>query len=762
MATDSRLIPAQAYGRYNRVVAYNELITRGLYCLPSTEDARFGWGEPFFNPNTGQLINPPLGTPLTSASFVNTKRAFVRINRGPSNAFGVVRGQTFSNIGEVDWQGPQLADGTQECLTFRHTRARYFPDSSHANFGSRGNQILNFPPNNFPDNAARDTVFFRELVSIDGPGGLVAGVAIRNLDTDDPEYVCIVGSIVDGWEFFVAPFQLGETSPAWSSIGTIPVQAPWTSVSQGTHNWYDVPFLFSRQADKCVQTVMSTFPAATNWYRFDVEVLESSISFDLVGPIQSERLTTFDNTNDTDVSVEQTPDPTSAPDCPDRIDVTTETTSTVTQSFESVEEQSIACAHDFDDDGNLISLVMSAEAFSLRTYNSVGVRTIVQPVCILTSGPMSGEPDFGAATSAEDVFDYDASFEAQTTYTFTINGGPGDGTVVSFPNIQDINESGFSHEERTLSTVSFACVSLDVQTGSMTGSNKAFGGTVGSLQIPHCDLRSGFIAVSMCAVKQVNPIQIGPTPDWLYQQSRFEGPCFGEGPGPVTSVQGTELGIVPFNIDLGPDCPDVFNPCVPLLKLVYDHRLMDWEVKIRGPNGISEDFQRDSGPQGETYIFFTLGQTVRTIGGSALRQVVPVFGGPATGAGSTTDSGVGNLIGLSPSTVPRIDATWEGHLVRDRFGGMFYSSRFHNCGVEMQGWTAVPFTIPLRVNPAIFTLPLGASPFEGVDANPTDRDGLVSFAYPFADIVNLTAVTGDNPMFHQQSAVGPNITMGIV
>ena len=178
----------------------------GILAFPRNVDDPFGWIAPF---------DTPPGTP--NDANADEKRAIYQLQ---GNELTAIQGQDFrefTNGNLVDWRSgpttdPDTGERTFEVLHW-HAANRYFP-AMHR--WSSVDSTTGFYEPHFYDKSG--------TVKVDGPGPDIRGVALRNLGTENEEYVVITGQMATGYTVYVRGRQAAIDDD---------VMFPWVNIGQG-------------------------------------------------------------------------------------------------------------------------------------------------------------------------------------------------------------------------------------------------------------------------------------------------------------------------------------------------------------------------------------------------------------------------------------------------------------------------------------------------------------------------------------------------
>jgi len=697
-SSDERAILQQAYGRYNRVIEYNSAQTRGLMCLPATDDAPNGWGDPRVTEG-GQEINPPLGT----VGGGNPSNLFVR---SPGDVFGLVRSQNFSNIGEVDWKGLESSPGAgdQPAITFKGPRSRYFPT------GGLQESQYKIPDPNLPTFGFG---FFQLKQKIE-TNFEVVGVALRDQDGQDRRFVYVTGNAQDGFEFFDKDINTGiETS-----IGVV-TQADIASAVDHVVDFilqvvrWPVPWHFSADGTKALTTLRCLSGPDAQKYK-KVEVTLDPFVVDYSAALAGSRNFFFVKTVTTNnPPTTQTPSTEALPDCPDRALTTFVNAGDTTVQTNANEDQTQVIAHDYDPDGNVVSLSWAVQNSSASTFFNGSEQTTTKQCC--KPGPNC---PFANDTSIL-TLNTSQSIERSEDWTFSINGGPGNGLSIGY-NIVDSN-NGFS-VARTISDFSnIGGITGDEQSGSLTPilnrlkDHSRLGRAI--LQFPYCDLRTGHMMT-------VVPQQAGTVPYFGYGSTLggyeyilgiTQQPCFNMGPGPISELDGRQTALTVFQFRLC-SIPQFEIPAGGVAG--YAGTKIDYLMKLVGP-GVSREFLAEGDPDFAQSLIGSnsVGPRNTSVYVFSVDGILPTDPDFLPDENSGSDDNVSFM--YQP---PTIASVFTGNGVTDYFAEAFWSAHYNaNTG-------------------AVFARTLIQS--IGLRVDDFDAD------YIGTDPVALSEITGANPRFH--------------
>jgi len=424
MATsDPRAIPSQAFGRYNRVIDYNEPPSRGILNLPHDEDVSFGWGPPFVS-ITGETPPEFPGTPGGFPANMLWRRGDpdipppVNIARGQLN-------RAFVSDNIIDWRGRESTPraGDQRMLWFHGPISRYFPMLFPAPFQTTRQDQTHTTYRNFFYDSNGNT-------QIAGPGDKIRGVAVRNVGDSDEEYIAITGNITDplGMEIRAKSTDAAETS--WRLLGTL---GPFAQL--GTDNdspgslinfIWEVPWHFNRLGDRCVSIVMGRNDAPDPIDRGRLFSIDFTMAGDTVFPSGLVNVTgglggfsrAFNSSSGSSESTEAD----ALPDCPDAgtFTRTSETTTNVGgESERQYGETTVALDWKVDSDSGVASLKFSQiENTSNLTFGSSS-ESVMASACadgddVVLLSPLNGN---GSASITR------AAGTADRRMSYTMDGG---------------------------------------------------------------------------------------------------------------------------------------------------------------------------------------------------------------------------------------------------------------------------------------------------------------------------------------------------
>ena len=464
MATsDPRAILQQAYGRYNRVTAYNARAVAGLLTKPYDEDNPDGWGPPIRD-DDGNPIIP--GTPGTDPNRVLVLRG----SEAQPAPGSILRAQTFrafERANVLDWRGKVTGGvaGQFPVLHFHGPPARYFPTSSIVPAGFGAFDLVDNTQNNYED-------FFYDrngTIKVPGPplaNDKIRGVAIRNQLTDSEEYVVITGRAKfppGGLEFWVR--SRADDDDPWTLIGSHDFSDELgTGTANNGYAW-NVPVHCNQLGTKAVTMTNGSAngpdPAKRNrLFRIEFEILASSVTTSGLVDTVSGSTTITTLRNNTASTGETTPaDPSTLPACPTTGSFTQKTTTVFDEEQTSITQfaaTQIAFDYKIDTDDELGKIEITVENELTIVVSGGGDVTNVSEACWNGTIPVITPGSTNGGGTVIRVVVSDLHFRL----TFSIEGGRHSG---SFGPVQNDTDQAGTHTSTTV-TVTVADVTTSTTT----------------------------------------------------------------------------------------------------------------------------------------------------------------------------------------------------------------------------------------------------------------------------------------------------------
>lgn len=435
-AIDPRAIQSQAYGRYNRVIAYNAQALGGLLTKPYDEDNPAGWGPPIRD-DDGNPIIP--GTPGTLPNRV----LFHRANATQPEPGALVRATTFRafegpNI--LDWRGKEIdgVEGQFQVLHFHGPPGRYFPTAAIIPAGFQSFDVVD------RSGEAYESFFYDRngTVKVEGPPGAadIKGVAIRNQLTDSEEYVVITGLIRGGLQFWVR--SRADADDPWTLIGTHDVSGDLGVQSGFAGFAWNVPVHCNRLGTKAVTMAIGgqdgDIDKRNRLFRIEFDILAGSVTtsgiVDVTGG-SSTQLT--ERNNSTGPDIETTPaDPSNLPACPTKGSYTTVTTGTIDEERTSITSwapTAVAFDYKIDTDDELGKIEITPESKNSVVATGSSEETKTSQACWngsfveVEAGSTNGSGSSSATTTSDRYF----------RHTISIDGGRHSATIGPFQRFLD-------------------------------------------------------------------------------------------------------------------------------------------------------------------------------------------------------------------------------------------------------------------------------------------------------------------------------------
>lgn len=430
-AIDPRAIQSQAYGRYNRVIAYNAQALAGLLTKPYDNENPDGWGPPIRD-DDGNPIIP--GTPGTSPNRVLFSRASAT-QAEPGTLIRATTFRAFERPNVLDWRGKEIdgVEGQYQVLHFHGPPSRYFPTSSIISTGFQSFDL-------FDNTSGEYERFFYDrngTVRVEGPplaNDTIKGVAIRNQLTDSEEYVVITGRArfpSDGLQFWVR--SRADADDPWTLIGTHDFSGELgQSINFPGFAW-NVPVHCNRLGTRAVTVATGGSDGDTDkrnrLYRIEFEILSGSVTTSGIIDVTQGNTSTTTRRNNSDASSDTSPaDPANLPACPTNGPFTQNTSTTLDEETTSItvwDPTAIAFDYKIDSDDELGKIEVTIESKSSLVISGGGSSTITSQACWngtfaeVVAGSQNGSSSLTRV----------ATSELYTRLTFSIEGGRHSGSV---------------------------------------------------------------------------------------------------------------------------------------------------------------------------------------------------------------------------------------------------------------------------------------------------------------------------------------------
>lgn len=413
---------------------------RGILVLPRTAsgDTRFGWTSPFQDPAGNPLIP---GTPSTQfgGQAYNVFQRGVKDDPPPSTLKRAQDFRLFENGSLCDWRGKETEDGAgdQPQLHFHGPPTRYFPRAEPLGDGDQ--TFILYEP------------FFYDrggTLKVDGPtpatagvSNAVRGVAIRNVGTEDEEYVCIIGRIVSPTGGLVKEFEVHAKSRIdpdddWrllGSVGPYPRLGDTGSVKSfgafRTPLFWEMPMHFNRLGTRAIAALFGLSDApdvddARRLFQLEIFVDGETVTDNGLVRIATPTSHPVTRVNDDTLVIETTPDdPEDLPACSgmDRGTWTVQTTTTTNQKLSDVFTQTdapIAFDYKIDTDDEIGDITVTSIESSINETVGGGEGTLVSENACWTGSMLSADPANGDSSTT-----LTGRIAADHVQLWSINGG---------------------------------------------------------------------------------------------------------------------------------------------------------------------------------------------------------------------------------------------------------------------------------------------------------------------------------------------------
>lgn len=466
MAADPRAIRSQAYGRYNRVIAYNAQALAGLLTKPYDEDNLDGWGPPI-RTDDGTPIIP--GTPGTLPNRV----LFFRGSEAQPAPGSIVRATTFRAFTDpdvLDWRGKEIdgVAGRYPVLHFHGPPARYFPTSSIVSSGFQSFDLLDTTQDHYQD-------YFYDrngTILVEGPplaNDKIRGVAVRNQGTASEEYVVITGRAKfapDGLQFWVR--SRSDDEDPWTLIGSHDFSGALGGLSGDAGYAWNVPVHCNQLGTKAVTMTIGGSDGDADkrnrLFRIEFDILSGSVTTSGLVDVTSGNSSVRTERNNSGGTTTTTPtDPSTLPACPTTGSYTVDTTTTHDQEDTTVTTwgaTAVAFDYKIDTDDELGKIEMTPESINRIVITGGGSSTLTSQACwngsfaVVTPGSQNGSGSSSRVTTSE----------RYTRLSISIEGGRH--SAVIGPLQTDFEQSGvytFSTTSETVAGVTTSTESVDQQ-----------------------------------------------------------------------------------------------------------------------------------------------------------------------------------------------------------------------------------------------------------------------------------------------------------
>lgn len=438
-AIDPRAIQSQAYGRYNRVIAYNAQALAGLLTKPYDNENEDGWGPPIVD-DDGNPIIP--GTPGTLPNRVLFSRADA-LQAEPGTLIRATTFRAFESANVLDWRGKEIdgVEGQFQVLNFHGPPSRYFPTSS---INSSGFQSFTLSDNT---SGEYESFFYDRngTVRVEGPplaNDTIKGVAIRNQLTDSEEYVVITGRARlagSGLQFWVR--SRADAGDPWRLIGSHDFSGDLGQSSANNGFAWNVPVHCNRLGTRAVTVAIGGSDGDTEkrnrLFRIEFEILSDSVTTSgIIDVVQGNTSTTTRRNNSDDEITTSPADPSNLPACPTKGSFTQSGTATLDEEITTItvwDPTAIAFDYKIDTDDELGKIEVTIESKNSLVISGGGSSTLTSQACWngsfveIEAGSQNGSSS-STRTGTTDIF---------TRLTFSIEGGRHSGSVGPLQDGQD-------------------------------------------------------------------------------------------------------------------------------------------------------------------------------------------------------------------------------------------------------------------------------------------------------------------------------------
>lgn len=800
------------FGPWETAVQFNIGFPTGLAVRPANDDAPSGWGTPLTN-TLGQPINDGRGTPGGPYPDVLIRRP------EPPPSTNSILTRAFAGVGSVDvhtedWRS-DLYENTGEII-------RWVPRSENRIGAWTDNGYIEFNcPEPLANSDDRRILFYKNR-EIKTPREIY-GAAIFTRPSDGKKFFIVAGDIGrisrDGIYVIVRPVDHPKGVPDSDDSVQLLSDIPGNSIDNLTSGWAVIagatPALLNGPSlgidDRAMDPdIVLATPECNRRYmissfRFDLTGTKFVFSYNMVRfspqlPVEefnyythqvheidptSLVITTIyppgspsDRTdqiraisrNCTSDASNDFPPCESLPTCadpePNSINITNTTSTSFSQSIDEDRSQSQTVAWDWDDQGNLISLEWSVQIVGSVSRQG-GTDTVTNgDYCRNTGTPCVVSLVGGSLNSCERSGSFTGSQNSTEIWTYTINGGPGDGLSIEWVIADQAQSENRSVEEECALTLPYICLNATVSCSGSTQSPSSFLGsgaftsTDGAFaNVLALDLRYGYLVMGAQIVEYRDSFVAGGT-DGYDCLGGAAGDCPGAGPcakpGPAWNA--------PVPVFLGENIP---NPNAQTL-LVADLNLAPCDENFPGCEGgncrkglATRDTQRKIQAVGPN---ITPGQFDRTFRDMHNRQGIGAsIGEPTPGSGNYVVGGLLTGIptgfcpdeGEDPNISDSIPNPIEPFSSRNRYQPWIYRQAFFQiswavdrrgdlafqCRLAGQGrfvryWFNQPEPLDQIWNPDFFN-PLTT----GIGGEEAQDDEFFNF-YTFQDLDTLTETPG--------------------